>query len=180
MKQSLRAKRMAKHHRRQAKATKLNLVSLMDIFTILVFFLLVNSSDVEVLQNDKNITLPESVSEQRPDNTLIVRVNATDIVVGNRAVARVSEVMAEEGSAIAALSKELAYQASRAKPLTEEQQQLGRAVTIMGDQAVPYALLKKIMSTCAAAEYRNIALAVTKIESTFAPSAEGQSTVAES
>lgn len=165
MKQSLRAKRMAKQHRRRGKQTKLNLVSLMDIFTILVFFLLVNSSDVEVLQNDKTITLPKSVSEQRPDTTLVVRVNASDILVGNRSVAKVDSVLQREDNTIVELTKELQYQASRADPLTEEQTKLGRAVTIMGDQAVPYALLKKVMTTCAAAEYRNIALAVTKIES---------------
>lgn len=61
MKQSLRAKRMAKHHRRLNQAPKMNLVSLMDIFTILVFFLLVNSSDVEVLQTDKSIKDRKSV-----------------------------------------------------------------------------------------------------------------------
>ncbi len=180
MKQSFRAKRMAEHHKRLTRAPKLNLVSLMDIFTILVFFLLVNSSDVEVLQNDKTIVLPESISEQRPDTTLIVRVNATAILVGNRSVAQVSEVLAGDENSIASLAKELEYQASRAKPLTDDQQKSGRAVTIMGDQAVPYALLKKIMSTCAAADYRNISLAVTKIERGFAPMVEGQSPVVES
>jgi len=165
MKQSLRAKRMAKQHRRRSQQTKLNLVSLMDIFTILVFFLLVNSSDVEVLQNDKTITLPKSVSEQRPNTTLVVRVNGSDILVGNRSVAKVDAVLQREDSTIAELTRELQYQASRAEPLTQEQAKLGRAVTIMGDQAVPYALLKKVMTTCADAEYRNIALAVTKIES---------------
>ena len=40
----------------------INLVSMMDIFTILVFFLLVNSSDVEVLPNAKEIVLPTSTA----------------------------------------------------------------------------------------------------------------------
>jgi biopolymer transport protein ExbD len=35
----------------------------------------------------------------------------------------------------------------------------------MGDESVPYALLKKVMTTCAAADYRKISLAVTKIAS---------------
>jgi biopolymer transport protein ExbD len=34
----------------------------------------------------------------------------------------------------------------------------------MADQKVPYQLLKKVMATCAAAEYRDISLAVTKKE----------------
>ncbi len=175
MKKSLRARRMERHHKRAQGQSKLNLVSLMDIFTILVFFLLVNSSDVEVLQSNKDIELPESVSEQRPDTTLIVNVNARNIIVSGRAVATVSEIINNDGNEIAGLAKELKYQASRAKPLTEEQQVQGRPVTIMGDKSVPYTVLKKIMTTCAANEYRNISLAVNKVakEDVSEPAVEG-------
>lgn len=162
MKQSLRAKRMAKHHKRLKNQSKLNLVSLMDIFTILVFFLLVNSSDVEVLQTDKTITLPTSTAETMPDTTVVVRVNANDLLVGGRPVAKVSDVMAESGNSIPALAKELNFLSAKARPLSPEEQQLGRAVTIMGDKAIPYTLLKKVMATCAENEYRNISLAVSK------------------
>jgi biopolymer transport protein ExbD len=165
MKQSLRAKRMAKHHKRQKQQTKLNLVSLMDIFTILVFFLLLNSSDVEVLQNDKTITLPESVAEQKPETTLVVMVNNQDVLVSGRSVAKVETILANPDAEIESLSRELNYQASRAEPLSEQEAEKGRAVTIMGDESVPYALLKKVMTTCAAADYRKISLAVTKIAS---------------
>lgn len=160
MKQSLRAKRMAKHHRRLNQNPKMNLVSLMDIFTILVFFLLVNSSDVEVLQTDKSIQLPASVADQVPDNNLVVMISAKDIVVGGRSVGSVEQILASKEDRVASLETELKYQASKARPLTEEEQLLGRAVTIMGDQMIPYALLKKIMASCAAADYRNISLAV--------------------
>lgn len=164
MKQSLRARRMAKHHRRLNQTAKLNLVSLMDIFTILVFFLLVNSSDVEVLQTDKSIQLPTSIADKVPDATLVVMVSANDVLVGGRSIGSVAEVMASTDERIAALETELKYQASRARPLNEEEQLLGRAVTIMGDQKISYALLKKIMASCAAADYRNISLAVAQTE----------------
>jgi biopolymer transport protein ExbD len=160
MKQSLRAKRMARRQRRMKQAAKLNLVSLMDIFTILVFFLLVNSSEVEVLQTDKSIKLPASISDQVPADSLIVMINDKDILVGGRRVGSVAEALASSADKIPALETELAYQASRARPLSEEEQQLGRAINIMGDQAIPYALLKKVMASCAAADYRNISLAV--------------------
>ena len=162
MKQSLRAKRMAKHHRRMNQAPKLNLVSLMDIFTILVFFLLVNSSDVEVLQTDKSIKLPASVSDIVPENNLVVMVSAEDIVVAGQRVGSVASVLASADDKYAPLETELKYQASKARPLTEEEKLTGRPVTIMGDQTIPYALLKKIMATCAAADYRDISLAVSQ------------------
>jgi|SRR5690606_1147710 biopolymer transport protein ExbD len=169
MKQSLRAKRMAKHHRRLNAVPKLNLVSLMDIFTILVFFLLVNSSDVEVLQTDKSIRLPASVADKLPEANLVVMVSNTDLLVGGQRVASVADVMASEGDGFAPLETELKYQASKARPLTEEEQQTGRAITIMGDQKIPYALLKKIMTSCAATDYRNISLAVDQQSGEQAP-----------
>ncbi|OZY87806.1 RNA polymerase subunit sigma-70 [Cellvibrio mixtus] len=173
MKQSLRAKRMAKHHRRLKQGSKLNLVSLMDIFTILVFFLLVNSGDVEVLQTDKSIKLPASFSEQVPENNLLVLISATDVVVAGRAVGSVADLLATEGDKFEPLAQELKYHAEKAGPLTEKNQLTGRPVTVMADQKVPYQLLKKVMATCAAAEYRDISLAVTKKELPAANNGEG-------
>ncbi len=160
MKSSVRGKRMERNHRRNQQASKLNLTSLMDIFTILVFFLMVNSGDVEVLQSDKNIALPDSVAEQRPDITLLVKINADDIIVQGRSIAKVSDILAQEDDAIAELDKELKYLASRKPLLTEEEQENGHAVTIMGDKNVSYKLLKRVMTTCAQADYRDISLAV--------------------
>lgn len=162
MKESLRAKRMAKHHRRMGQASKLNLVSLMDIFTILVFFLLINSSDVEILSTEKSIQLPESFAKQKPETTLLIKVNNDDLLVGTRSIANVKDILASNAVTIPVLAKELAYQASR-RPATELEQEKGRAVTIMGDQSVPYALLKRIMATCAENDFRDISLAVTQI-----------------
>ena len=62
---SKRALRMERRHEKAGPA-HLNIVSLMDIFTLLVFFLLANSNDVEVLPSASIIQMPESVSEQKP------------------------------------------------------------------------------------------------------------------
>lgn len=163
MKASMRARRMARHHRRMNKQSKLNLVSLMDIFTILVFFLMVNSGDVEVLQADKNIKLPESTAEVKPDITLLIKISASDLIVQGRKIASVDEVLASSGDRIRSLDKELQYQASRKPLMTEMEKERGRAVTIMGDQEIPYQLLKRVMTTCAQADYRDISLAVNKV-----------------
>lgn len=163
MKKSIHAKRMERTHRRNQQQSKLNLVSLMDIFTILVFFLLVNSSDVEVLQNNKDITLPESVADKKPEDNLVVMVSKDDILVGGRKVADVGPVLASKETEISALKKELEYLASRKPYQTPEEQEKGRDVTIMGDQSTPYKLLKKIMTTCAKSDYRNISLAVSRV-----------------
>ncbi|MFL0803595.1 MAG: biopolymer transporter ExbD [Agarilytica sp.] len=163
MKQSIRAKRMERHHRRTNNQSKLNLVSLMDIFTILVFFLLVNSSEVEVLQSNKDIKLPASVAEKKPETNLVVMVSSEEILVGGRKVTSVKQAMKSEGNEITLLSKELKYLASRKPYRDVKEQEKGRDVTIMGDEKIPYALLKKIMTTCAKSDYRNISLAVSQV-----------------
>lgn len=163
MKQSMHARRMARHHKRGKSQPKLNLVSLMDIFTILVFFLLVNSSDVEVLQNNKSIKLPESVAEKKPENNLIVMVSQDEIIINGRLITDTRSAMAGSNEEIAALKKELEYLASRKPYASAEERQKGRDVTIMGDSSLPYTLLKKIMTTCAKSEYRNISLAVSQL-----------------
>ncbi len=161
MKRSIRAKRMARKHRRSKSLPKLNLVSLMDIFTILVFFLLVNSSDVEVLSNDKSITLPDSIASTRPDPNMIVMVSATKILVGGREVALIADVLASVD--LTGLTKELDYQYEKHGPLTEKEEVTGLPITIMGDKGIPYTLLKQVMKTTAKAGYNDISLAVTQL-----------------
>lgn len=159
MKMSRRAMRMERHHKR-GKGTALNLVSLMDIFTILVFFLLVNSSDVDVLPNTKTIELPESVAEQKPKETLFIVVSETELLLQGRPIALVSDVLANPDNMIIALKEELAYRASKSS--TSAEVEARREVTILADKRIPYRLLKKIMITCNSESYNNISLAVTK------------------
>lgn len=165
MKSSLHARRMARNHRRHKAVSKLNLTALMDIFTILVFFLMINSGDVEVLQSDKNIKLPDSVSEQRPELTLLIKISATAIVVQGQSVAIVADVLAQDDEVIALLEQQLKSIIDTKPLLTEQEQEKGRSVTIMGDQEVPYKLLKRVMATCAQSGYRDIALAVNALPS---------------
>jgi biopolymer transport protein ExbD len=160
MSSSLRTRRMARNHKRMRQQPKLNLVALMDIFTILVLFLMVNNGEVEVLQSDNKITLPDSVSELRPDLALTIKITPQDIIVQGRSIRRVDDAMAQQGTALEELGQELLQQASREPELTEHEQTAGRAVIIMGDQNTPYQLLKRVMTTCAQSGYRDISLAV--------------------
>ncbi|HED15713.1 MAG TPA: biopolymer transporter ExbD [Gammaproteobacteria bacterium] len=163
MKMSRRARRMERHHKRKKGVIGFNLVSLMDIFTILVFFLLVNSSQVEVLQNQKSIKLPESIAERRPNETMVVMVNNDYILLRNEKIASVADVMNSNSEVIEALKTELEYQTKRLKDsgfLFDEGK--NQEITIMGDREIPYRLLKKIMLTCARANYGRISLAVMK------------------
>ena len=148
MVKSGRAKRMEKHHKRNQGSGALNLVSLMDIFTILVFFLLVNSSDVQTLPNAKDLKLPESIAEKKPEETVTVLIGKTEILVQGTPVANIAEVMATKGNDIPALREALLSQNDRVLRREAADDIAGREVTIMGDKDIPYRLLKKVMATC--------------------------------
>lgn len=162
MKMSRRAKRMERQHKRGRRSTGFNLVALMDIFTILVFFLLVNASDVEVLPSTKGLKLPESVANKKPEETLVVMVNDQDILVRGKKIASVQSVMASSALVIQPLKAELDYQSKRSRVATSEGAKTKREITIMGDQKIPFELLKKVMVTCTRANYTKISLAVLK------------------
>jgi biopolymer transport protein TolR len=161
MKMSRRAKRMERHHQRTKKQAGLNMVSLMDIFTILVFFLLVSSSSVQDMPNTDKIKLPESVAQKMPKETVVIMVSNEDILVQGHKVAEVASVMRANRPEITSLKDELMrLSARKIQVKTPDGKPISREVTIMGDKNIPYKLLKKIMYTCTRANYGNISLAV--------------------
>lgn len=158
MKQSAKAKRIARHKRRGIASGKLNLVSLMDIFTILVFFLMVNSSsDVQVLNRDGKIDLPVSTAEKLPDETLVITVSHDAIIIAGRTIISRADFIAFDGNVEPLVSGELKYQLSKSIQPVES-----RPITVMADKDLPYAFLKKLMSTCIETGYSKVALAVNR------------------
>ena len=157
MSEQRRIRRMERHHNK-GKGSALNLVSLMDIFTILVFFLLVNSSNTQQLPSNKDLKLPTSVAKKAPVETLVVAVTKTDILVQGRKVASVAEEMASEAEAIEGLKKELEFLSGGINL-----DQPGKKITIMGDQDISYELVRKILTTCQQANYTSVAFAATQV-----------------
>lgn len=160
MAKSARAKRMDKHHRRNKGSGALNLVSLMDIFTILVFFLLVNSSDVQTLPNAKELQLPESIAEEKAKETVVIIIGETDLIVQGNTVAKIADIMQIQGNDIPELREALMSQNDRVLRREAQEDIAAREVTIMGDKDIPYRLLKKVMATCTQSDYGQISLAV--------------------
>lgn len=159
MKQSRRALRMERHHKRNSRIPALNLISLMDIFTILVFFLLVNSSGGEVLPSTRHINLPESVADHRPRPNVVVMITDSAILVQGRAVVTLPEAR-NRADFINELKDALKEQSRQSLPPDDGTAQPLREVTIMGNKDIPYRLLKKVMASCTEAGYERISLAV--------------------
>lgn len=156
--ESRRARRI---HRRNnvRKQSPLNLVSLMDIFTILVFFLLVNSSNTQQLPSSKDLVLPTSVAKKVPEETLVIAVTESDILVQGRKVADVATVIREGKEDIPGLKKELDFLSGG----NSGGSNVRRKVTIMGHENISYDLVRKILNTCQRSSYTNIAFAATQV-----------------
>ena len=157
MKLTLIQKRAARKARNQS-GLDMNLVALIDIFTILIFFLM-SSTGIEVLSNARAVKLPISTAEKTPRQTIVVAVSETDIVVDGRKVATVAEANAQQGDEIPGLRTELDLLASR-QVIGTDKDAASKAVTILGDKSIPYSLLRKVMYTSARANFSEIVFAV--------------------
>ncbi|MGJ3255097.1 MAG: ExbD/TolR family protein [Alcanivorax sp.] len=160
MKKSARARRMSRHHRRHKMVATLNLTSLMDIFTILLIFLLVNNNNAAKLPEDQDIQLPESTAQELPNDVLIIQVSATNVIIDGRKIADTQAVKVQEERTVDALVEELNFRASRALAIKPEDE---REVMIQADRDVPYAVIKKLMRSCMETPYTKVAFAVLKV-----------------
>jgi biopolymer transport protein TolR len=157
-----RAARMQRHHKRHKGEAVINLVSMIDMLTILLFFLLVYSTE-EVDVMSKDVQLPESIADEATRNAVTVVVSEQEIIINGKSVGMIEDVMASSSVIIPALQAELEAEAkSRPLPpgLSEDELVAAREVTIMADKEIPYHLLKKVMATSTAAEYGQLSLAV--------------------
>jgi biopolymer transport protein ExbD len=146
--------------RNRVKITKMNLTSLMDVFTILVFFLLVNSGSVEILEAPKNVLLPESKVESKPRETVIISVSPEEIMVQGQLVAMVADVMGGQPGAIDPVTARLSQLKNNIVGPSTRVVAGSQEVTILADRSVPFAVVKKIMSTCTGEGFENVSLAV--------------------
>ncbi|HET9388429.1 MAG TPA: biopolymer transporter ExbD [Steroidobacteraceae bacterium] len=163
MSMSNRARRMAQHHLRHRADAELNLIPLIDILSVMVAFLLVYSTEVEVIQNSKGIEIPESIAEAAPKQSVVVMITKEDLFVQGERIATVQEVRAAQDSIIAPLRAALKRPLLIGKEISERDL-AQREITIMADKSLPYEVLKKVMATCTDADYGKISLATLQKE----------------
>jgi biopolymer transport protein TolR len=161
---SYRIKRHRKRGHREGPGGHMTLVPFIDILTIMVVFLLFNTSDVDVLPNTKNISIPESISDKKPQPTVVVMITKDDLLVDGRSVISVKDLIASPEAVIPQLKAALQAQADSVLQDAARQEVKEREVTILGDKDTPYSVLRKIMATCTDAEYGKVSLAVTSRE----------------
>ena len=158
-KENRRMKRMSRQGKSSATGG-LSLVSLMDVFTILVFFLLVNSSSSDVMEPPKNIKLPDSSVETKPRETVIVMITPTQILVQGKPVISTQEVIDSKTAIIDQVKDRLLLQKKKVIGINTKTVSQSQEVTVLAHRTVPFHLMKKVMASCTSAGYEKISLAV--------------------
>jgi biopolymer transport protein ExbD len=159
MKENRRMKRMSRGSKGVTSAG-LNLVSLMDVFTILVFFLLVNSSSSDVMEPPKNIKLPDSIVEAKPRETVIVMITPEQILVQGEPVITTQEVVDSKTAIIEQVKERLLLQQKKVIGISTKTVSQSKEITVLAHRTVPFHLMKKVMASCTSAGYGKISLAV--------------------
>ena len=153
-------RRIERMQRNRVKITKMPLTSLMDVFTILVFFLLVNSGSVEIMEAPRDVSLPVSNVETKPRETVVIFVSPENVLVQGKLVALVSDILDGMDGAIDPITEQLA--ALKESVIGDRTAAVAGSeeVTILADKSVPFSVIKTIMSTCTNEGYEKVSLAV--------------------
>jgi len=157
--------RIKKHRQRAHHGSHMALVPFIDMLTMLVVFLLLHSSDVEILPNTKNITIPQSVADLKPRETVVIMVTKEDLLVNGRSIAKVADLASPTSQlVIEPLRLALKEQTDNSLRGAAQEDLAEREVTIMGDKGTPFTVLKRVMATATAADYGKVSLAVIQRE----------------
>ena len=153
-------RRIERMSRNRVKITKMPLTSLMDVFTILVFFLLFHASGSEVMEAPKQIKLPDSVVETKPRETVVIMVSPEVVLVQGEAVISTTELLEHRIETVTEITERLKQLERNIIGISTKAIVESKEVTILADKTIPFRALKKIMSTCTGSGYGRISLAV--------------------
>lgn len=157
MRSTRRMKRMGRNKR---KVSGLHLTPLMDVFTILVFFLLFHSAGGYTLDTPKQIELPDSMVEAKPRETVVIMVSSETVLIQGKPVVSTSELLDDRIGRVPEVTEELEQLDRNIIGISTKTVAESKEITILADKAIPFKILKKIMSTCTASGYGRISLAV--------------------
>jgi biopolymer transport protein ExbD len=143
-----------------------SLIPMIDMLTILVVYLLVHAADYEILPNTKSIQIPQSMSETKPRETVTVLITKEALFVNGAELASVADLRSRTEPVIEPLKRALVAEAGK-RMLKDKDDPTSHEVTVLADKDLPYRFVKRILSTCTAAEYGKVSLAVLERERAY-------------
>jgi biopolymer transport protein ExbD len=163
MKDSRRMKRMERNNKKgDVKSLGINLIPMMDVLCVLVFFLLFHSFNSTL--PDAQIALPASVVETHPRETVAIVVTPEVVMIQGEAVISTPKLLDDSNGIVYEIRERLEQLRSIIEASTKTAAESSKEVTLLADKTIPFKVLKKIMSTCTASGYGMISLAVIQKE----------------
>ncbi|MBJ6801581.1 ExbD/TolR family protein [Geomonas propionica] len=157
MRESRRLKRLERNNNRHQAF--LNLIPMLDVLSVLVFFLLFHSFNGDM--PEQRLALPTSVVETKPRGTVVVSVTPEAVVVQGQTVARTADLYDDRIGTVREVTDRLDQIENSLKATGHgDAANETREVTLLADKAIPFKVLKKIMTSCTASGYGKISLAV--------------------
>jgi len=156
---SRRMKRMERNNKKGAiKGLGINLIPMMDVLCVLVFFLLFHSFNSTL--PDAQIALPLSVVETRPRETVSIVVSPETVMVQGEPVVNTPSLLDDSIGLVREVRDRLKQLESDMVGIGTNVAVESKEITLLADKTIPFKVLKKIMSTCTASGYGRISLAV--------------------
>ncbi len=138
----------------------LNLTPMIDMFVVLVIFLLMTfSTSGEILFYQKTVELPQARKTEPLEQAPVVIIDSGQVVLGKFNVGRVAEIADDENFEIADLSEKL-NELKKVFSQVHGNAEFPGKVIIQADRQISFRVLKKVMYTCTSAGYSNINFAV--------------------
>ena len=149
------------HTRRRGRSSgtvKLTLTSMVDMFTLMVVFLLKNySAQGQMVTPAQGLLLPTSSIEKSAGEALSVKISQKTIMVENEVVideAAYQQLMKQTDFMIEPLFKVLSEHSKSARQSAQIlKTEFSGKISIQGDVAIPYNVLTRVMYTCGQAGY---------------------------
>jgi biopolymer transport protein TolR len=140
------------------------LVPMIDMLVILVVYMLVHTSDYEILPNTKNISIPSSVSDAKPNSSTVLMITKDTVYVDGKVAATVADIERADTASLHALENAL-NASTHAETLLRSTDATAAEVTVMADKNLPYSVLKSVMTAATEAHVGKLSLAVVEKES---------------
>jgi len=157
------------HRLRGREDAQLNLIPLIDIMSVMVAFLLVYSTEVEVIQNSKGVAVPQSIADVHPKASVVVMITKEQLFVQGEPVATMAQIEDPGARDIEPLREILQRPIAGLDAAARDAVLASQEITVMADKSLPYEVVRKVMATCTAAAYGKISLAVLQKESPSIP-----------
>jgi len=150
--------------RKSSSLVELNITALLDMFTMLLIFLLINYSTASStnIKASGYLSFPKSTSDKKTVDMLSIIVDKYNIIVDGRLVVKhnkgiLAENEIEDGYKIVPLYDALIKYSEKTKYIASQNKKMeaeGKVILQM-DKDIPFSLLRQVMYTAGQAEYND-------------------------